>query len=274
MVKLARSVDAGAGNGIRREYEALRKLQGLFSSEEGLAALTPLACFEVAGHAAMATRWFEGKNAIYWSRTARLNELAGIYRLAGLLLRKLHDAFALEDRMRPLDAESKVVYLLDRYATRLRGHGAGSRALDVLRDTLPQVATTKLEWSWTHGDFKPENILYDGHRVAVLDTQLNVRGAVVYDIAPFLDHMLLAGRTFGNHAIRTEYALLEQEFLAGYGGLDQGKLAALRWAQLYFMLCYLGRYRSAGVVSSAYAQYKVAPLLGRLSKELQKLLGG
>jgi hypothetical protein len=56
--------------------------------------------------------------------------------------------------------------------------------------------------------------------------------------------------------------------------LDRGKLAALRWAQLYFMLCYLGRYRSAGVVSSAYAQYKVAPLLGRLSKELQKLLGG
>jgi hypothetical protein len=86
--------------------------------------------------------------------------------------------------------------------------------------------------------------------------------------------MLLAGRTFGNHAIRTGYALLEQEFLAGYGGLDRGKLAALRWAQLYFMLCYLGRYRSAGVVSSAYAQYKVAPLLGRLSKELQKLLGG
>lgn len=271
-VKLARSADRDAGDAIRREYDALRKLQGVFSPEDGLAALTPLACFEVVGHAALVTRWFEGRNAIHYGATAGSAELAAVYRSAGLLLRKLHDAFALDDRTRPLDAESKVAYLLDRYAVRLRTHQAGTRALGLLRDTIPQVATSKLGWSWTHGDFKPENILCDGHRVVVLDTQLNVRGAVVYDIAPFLNHMLLASRTLGNRAIQTEYALLEQEFLAGYGGLDKGEMAALRWAQLYFMLCYLGRYRSGGIIASAYAQYKVGPLIKPLCTGLQEAL--
>lgn len=270
MVKLARSADAGPGDGIEREYDALRRLQGLFSSGDGLAALTPLACFKVAGHAALVTRWFEGRNAIHYGRNAGSADLVIVYRSAGLLLRKLHDAFALDDRMRPLDAESKVAYLLDRYAKHLRGHRTGTRALRILRNTMSEVTVSKLEWSWTHGDFKPENILYDGQKVVILDTQLNVRGASVYDIAPFLDHTLLAGRTFGNRTIRNNYTLLEREFLAGYGGLNEGEMAALRWAQLYFMLCYLGRYRRGGIVASAYAQYKVAPLLDRLACELEK----
>jgi len=269
VVKLARSADPGTGDGIKREYDALRRLQGLFPPEDGLAVLTPLACLEMAGHAALVTLWFEGRNAIHYDRNAGSADLV-VYRSAGLLLRKLHDVFALDDRMRPLDVESKVAYLSDRYAKYLRGHRAGTGALDILRNAMPEVTTSKLEWSWTHGDFKPENILYDGQKVVVLDTQLNVRGAGIYDIAPFLDHTLLASRAFGNRMIRNHYALLEREFLAGYGGLSKGEMAALRWAQLYFMLCYLGRYRSRGVVASVYAQYKVAPLLDRLVNELRE----
>lgn len=235
--------------------------------------LTPLACLEMGSHAALVTLWFEGRNAIHFDHNAGSIDLV-VYRSAGLLLRKLHDVFALDDRMRPLDAESKMAYLSDRYAKCLRGHRTGTRALDILRDTMPKVTTSKLGWSWTHGDFKPENILYDGRKVVMLDTQLNVRGASVYDIAPFLDHTLLAGRAFGHRTIRDHYALLEREFLAGYGGLGKGEMAALRWAQLYFMLCYLGRYRSRGIVASAYAQYKVAPLLERLVNELRGSIAG
>lgn len=271
-VKLARSDEAAAENseGIKREYQAIQKLQKVLAVEKGLGTLAPLACLETGGRAIMVTRWFEGEDAIRCARSMDSAGLAVVYQSAGTLLRKLHDANANAGLRAPLDIEPKVAYLLERYGPRLEKSRAAAHALDVLRGSAPQVATAELQWSRTHGDFKPENILCDGHTVVILDTTLGVRGAVVYDIASFLDHVLLAGEAFGNREIRDHYARLERALLAGYGSLNPGEMAALRWAQLYFMLCYFGRHRSGGIFSAIYADCRIAPLLARLVLGLEQ----
>ncbi|HET8635446.1 MAG TPA: aminoglycoside phosphotransferase family protein [Acidobacteriaceae bacterium] len=271
VVKLARANHAAAENeGIRREYQALCRLQRLLALDNGLGVLTPLACMEVGGRAIMVTRWFEGEDAIRRARSMDSTELAMVYRSAGTLLRRLHDSNAEHDLAGPLDVDSKIAYLMQRYGTCLEKSRAAARALNVLRELAPGVATAKLRWSRTHGDFKPENILCDARTVVILDTTLGVRGAIVYDMASFLDHVLLAGCAFGNRRIRSDFALLERAFLTGYGALEPGSMTALRWAQLYFMLCYFGRYRSDGVFSAIYADRRVAPLLARLTMDLER----
>ena len=270
--KWAHSDNAAAENteGIRLEYQALCKLQELLAQDEGLGTLTPLACLEVGYRAVMVTRWFAGENAIRRARSVDSSELAAVYRSAGTLLRKLHDANAEHGLTGPLDVDSKIAYLVQRYEACIEKSRTAARALNVLRKLASRVATAKLRWSRTHGDFKPENILCDAHTVVILDTTLGVRGAIVYDIASFLDHVLLAGRAFGNRRIRADFALLEQAFVTGYGALDPGSMTALRWAQLYFMLCYFGRYRSGDVFSAMYANRTVAPLLARLILDLEQ----
>lgn len=255
---------------IRREYQALCRLQKLLAQEDGLGALTPLACLEVGGRAAMITRWFKGENAIRRARSVDSVGLARVYRSAGILLRKLHDANAEHDLAGPLDVESKITYVVQRYGACLEKSPVAARALDILRGKAPRIAAATLRWSRTHGDFKPENILCDAHTVVILDTTLGVRGAIVYDMASFLDHVLLAGCAFGNRRIRSNFALLEQAFLTGYGALEPGSMAALRWAQLYFMLCYFGRYRSDGIFPAVYADRRIAPLLARLTMDLEQ----
>jgi len=271
VAKLARADHGAAENeAIKREYQALCRLQKLLALDDGLGTLTPLACLEVRGRAAMVTRWFKGENAIHRARSVDSTELTAVYRSAGALLRKLHDANAEHDLTGPLDVESKIAYLVQQYGACLEKSDTAIRALNILRELAPRIAAAALRWSRTHGDFKPENILCDAHMVVILDTTLGVRGAVVYDMASFLNHVLLAGRSFGNREIRDHYALLEQAFLAGYGSLDPGEVAALRWAQLYFMLCYFGRYSTGGLLSAVYANRMVVPLLVRLTTDLEQ----
>lgn len=269
-VKLARlhGRSTCSDQNIEKEYQTLLGLQAVFPSDSPCGALTPIDYLKFDGYGAMITRRFHGDDLGRYVRSADVDELRPMYRSAGTLLRVLHDACPDGDRIQTLAVEPKLEYLNKTYGGLLRSNPKVRDAFILLHESALRIAQPAVRWTWVHGDFKPENVLYDGRSVIVLDTQLGSRGAFVYDIASFLDHVLLAGHAIGGGKILRQYQRIETEFLAGYGGLGKPEIAALRWAQLYFMLCYFGRYAKRGVFARIYADRRIGTLTQNIAGQL------
>jgi aminoglycoside phosphotransferase (APT) family kinase protein len=256
-----------AGQLIRREYETLLMLQQALQAHDGYDALTPVGYLDVGGRSAMVTRMFLGHDLQHHARTANVAALSGLFRRSGQLLRLIHDACPRAYPPRSLDVKQKLAYLAQTHGAALRRNRAAVVAWRRLEESATRVGAHKLRWAWGHGDFKPENVLYDGHTLAVFDTTLESYGAFVYDMASFLDHTWLAGFALPFPGRRRHFQELETAFLAGYGGLTSSEIAALRWAQLYFALCYFGRYSSGGMASALYARWRISPLVKSLTTQ-------
>lgn len=261
--------DARGRHELEKEFQTLRKLQEIFPPDSCHGALVAEGYLEFDGHAAMVTRLFRGKDLIRYARSVGLEELARMFHSAGAMLRSLHDGCPDGYQVRALDIKPKLAYLEEIYGHILHRNSKTRRAFTHLRASADAVALLPLRVSWAHGDFKPENVLYDGRRIILLDTKLDVRGAVVYDLASFLDHVRIAACSPGNGTLRSNGQRIEAAFLSGYGGLDAAETTALRWAQLYFMLCYFGAYRKRGFASSIYANWRLASLAEVLAMQLE-----
>lgn len=270
VAKLAplRGSRADTGQLIEREYERLLTLQSVLLPDSQCGTLTPVGHLEVDGYGAMVTRLFRGDDLIRCTRSAGVDELCQLYRRAGALLRALHDACPRVYPAQALDVGPKLAYLTKTYGAALHRSPATCSALARLQESALRTGAWRLRQTWGHGDFKPENVLYDGRKLVVLDTTLDIHGAFVYDIASFLDHLWLAGRSFYGGAIRRNFQLVETEFLAGYGKLDPQGAAALRWAQLYFALCYFGGYGKRSAALAVYARRRITPLVRTLTTQL------
>ncbi len=81
---------------------------------------------------------------------------------------------------------------------------------DQLEEEAERVDAFPLRATWSHGDFKPENVLCDGHKYVILDTQLEGSAAFVYDLASFLDHLLLAGQRVRGSGVRASISKLRK----------------------------------------------------------------
>ncbi len=250
------------------EYQVLCELQRAFPQDNQFGTLIPLGYMEFDEYGVMITRKFDGVDLVRHAFRLNTVRAQGLFRPAGHLLRKLHDSCPRGYQSQSLGVADKVAYLTERYGNELRGDPATRIMLDQLDEDAARISGFRLRATWGHGDFKSENILYDGHKYLILDTQLKGYVACVYDLASFLDHLLLAGQGVRGAGIRHHYQLAEEAFLAGYGDVDQHELAALRWAQLYFMLCYWGRYRQRGGLSGIYANWRIRPLAQTLAAQL------
>lgn len=267
VVKLA-PLDAKIRQDLEKEYQTLRKLQDIFPPDGHYGVLEACGYLQLDACAAMVTRLFRGKDLVRYARSAGPAELDRMFRSAGSLLRSLHDGCPDGYWMRPLDTEAKLAYLAETYERFLIRNSKTQGAFADLRASANAVGTPLLRTSWAHGDFKPENVLYDGRRTVLLDTRLDVRGAVVYDVASFLNHARIAASSLGSGVFRNNYQRMETAFLSGYGQLDAAETAASHWAQLYFMLCYFGAYSKRGSISRFYANWRLAPLAERLAAQL------
>lgn len=257
------------GRELEMEHQALLAMETLFPAGGVYGALTPVDYIHFGGYEALVTRLFAGDGLLYRARRAGKRELPQMFHMAGALLRKLHDSCPDETSFRPLDTESKLTHLSQVYGEQLFSAPSIFGAFIQLRGAAARMARTRVAWTWSHGDFKPENVLYDGHKIVVFDTNLNTRGAFVYDIASFLNHVRLGARIIEWGTLR-HYRQIEAAFLSGYGGLDAPQMMALRWAQLYFMLCYYGRYARRGRMARIYAQWRIGGLIRGAVKELTK----
>lgn len=252
----------------QKEYRVLCQLQTAFPQDDQFGTLLPLGYLELDGCGAMVTRKFDGMNLVRHASGLGADGARRLFRSVGLLLRKLHDSCPGGYEPRSLGVRDKIAYLARTYGAELRRDPVMRSIYDQLAEEAERVNAFPLRATWSHGDFKPENVLCDGHKYVILDTQLEGSAAFVYDLASFLDHLLLAGQRVRGSGVRCQYQQAEEDLLAGYGGVSRQELAALRWTQLYFMLCYWGRYRSRGLVRGIYANRRIRPLAQRLAARL------
>jgi len=251
-----------------REYRALCELQRTFPQDTLFGTLEPLGYLEFGDHGILITRKFDGVDLIRYASGLAAECVPGLFRPAGSLLRKLHDSFPKGYQPRSLGVEDKVEYLIQTYGVELRGDTAIRHILDQFTAEAARIGALQLRATWGHGDFKPENVLCNGQKYLILDTQLQGHSAFVYDLASFLDHLLIAGQSIRSSNIRHQYQQAEDEFLTGYGSVSEQELDALRWAQLYFMLHYWGKHRQRGLLSRVYANVKIRPLVQKLANQV------
>jgi hypothetical protein len=117
-----------------------------------------------------------------------------------------------------------------------RAAGDAARFRDLLQllvRTAPQVRELSVPASYSHGDFKPDNVLIDGRRVIAIDIARVFKAPVVYDLAHFLVHLDLHLL----HPAGWRFLLLRRRlhtaFLRGYRlSLTRSQAMALSWLAL------------------------------------------
>lgn len=248
----------------RKEYQALCKLQVSFPQDERYGTLVPLGHLEHDGCGVVITRLADGVDLTHCIRSGGTRARAAC-NSAGVWLRKLHESDA-RDQKKHVGAADKVSFLVDTYGAELCNDGKTSAAFETFVEAGTAVDEVAVPAVRQHGDFKPDNLLCHGTKYVGLDIHWRSIGAAVYDLAPFLNHLWLHQRLAGTHIAR-RYDLYESAFLSGYG--YGGEMRTLRWAQLYFALCYMGEYRARGQLIAKYARWKAWPLVRRLAMQVR-----
>jgi aminoglycoside phosphotransferase (APT) family kinase protein len=250
----------------RREYETLCALQSVFPQDEHFGTLVSLGYLESPGLGIMITRHFRGEDLARCLGSLSQRGAQEACRAAGIWLRKLHESSVPNVPAQVLDVAHKLDYLANTYGAILRRDRETWAAYRRLEQVASGIDTIRFRVVRQHGDFKPQNMLYDGTRYIGLDIQWRSVDSPIYDLAPFLNHLWLAGRGLGGPRANLHYRQRESMFLAGYGHEDDKR--AVCWAQLYFALCYLGGYRQRGRLRASYASWRVGPLVRELARQL------
>ena len=248
----------------RREYQVLCALHRRFPQDEHYGTLVPLDYLEFAGNGIVITRYFRGGDLARRLRSLDASGTREACRSAGIWLRKLHESGDSGTQTGGLAVADKLDYLASTYGDVLDADAKTRKARELLAQEAASAGRGVVRPVRLHGDFKPQNMLCDGTKYVGLDIHWGNVGAAVYDIAPFLNHLRLAGRTRADPSCEPA----EAEFMAGYG--EAVPAHALRWAQLYFALCYLGGYRAHGRLAAIHAHLRVRPLVLDLARRLQE----
>lgn len=133
-----------------------------------------------------------------------------------------------------LSTQRKLGGLADARRLETARDGVFARAAALLERHADAAAATPHPASWLHGDFKPDNVLFDGERAAGIDAQLRNVSSVVEDVAPFLNSFDLQCALPRAWRPRAQRARLVARFLEGHAGV-MGPLPPLplAWARLY-----------------------------------------
>ncbi len=253
--------------GLRDEYATLRALESAFPQDGQYSTLVPLDYLEASGLGVMLTRLFDGDGLLRHARTLDLTALESVFRRTGAWLHKLHDADGEQRPPRTLGVAEKLDDLERTYGAVLRTRVHTRDACGLLARLAPDLEQLQLRAVRLHGDCKPENVLCTATRCVGLDVHWRIIAAPVYDLAPFVNHLWLAGVGARGALAQHRCAVAEQGLLAGYG--DAGDIRTLRWAQLYFALCHWGAYRQRSGMATIYARWKLRPLVQRIVSQLQ-----
>ena len=165
---------------LENEYATLCSLSDAFSREEGGGVLQPLGYMESAGHGILVTQWFAGADLARSARRLDPDALEQSFRLAGSWLLQLHGA---DNKQRPglqLGVAQKIKHLSQTYGEVLRTSPRAQEAFKLLATTGGGLEALTTRAVRIHGDFKPQNMLYDGTRCVGLDIHWGIVGAAVY----------------------------------------------------------------------------------------------
>lgn len=254
---------------VREEYETLRALQPAFAGCARYGTLEPLGFLAVANHGVMITGLFPGEELEHHARKLNATGVYATFRSAGVWLRKLHGADGDCEVRQGLEAGRRIDYLEATYGSAFAADRKLRAACELFARVGRDADSLSADGVRMHGDFKPSNMLCNATRYVGLDIQRKTTSAAVYDLAPFVDHLWLANLGGIGARARRRHELAETAFLAGFGGT--GDMRALRWAQLYFALCYWGGYRQRGALGAGIARWKMLPLVEKTAAQLRAL---
>jgi tRNA A-37 threonylcarbamoyl transferase component Bud32 len=230
---LERSPDPAAA---RQQYEALARVGERWQPVDGLQCVQPYALFE--DQALVVMEWVRGRpltEVLLGFRTS-IREAEQLAARAGEWLSAFHRA----ERLPPqaLDVEEKRTFLDGMGDWKPAGNAVFREAAAMLRGAARAAGSAVLPHSWIHGDFKLDNLLFDGGRMTGIDVQLRHSNAVVYDVGSFLNHMEMCCLDPRNPWRIPHRDRLVAGFLRGYQR-DAQPLAALplAWCRLYQLLC-------------------------------------
>lgn len=271
MAKVAAGV-AATTDLLKAEYATLRALQPAFASQPRFGVLEPVGYVAANGYKVMVTRLFTGANLRTYIGTLDAAGIAAAAAAAAGWLRILHDSLGDRAEGAP-ETRNKLDYLTRTYGGVLL-RDAGTRGMvERLRAHAPAVERTRLAIVPIHGDFTPENVLCDGRKYVGVDIHLRSNAVAAYDLAPFLNHLWIAGEKTHHAVLRRQYPQAEAAFLESYGVRTHAEKHVLAWAESYYALCQMGGYRRRGWPASWYGGWKIGPLARLRSLELERFAG-
>lgn len=251
---------------VQREFRTLSMLKTAFVQDERYGTVSPVEWID----GIMVTRWFAGPDLQRYVRGLDDEAALDAYRGAGAWLRRLHDSRPEGYSVQTVNVGDKLDTLADRYGRMLHDGRDVQISWEALQRHADQAGRQAVRATWSHGDFKPENLLCDRRKYVGLDIHLQFDAPVVFDIASFLDHAWLNAQTLFPRVGRCDFQQLENAFLDGYGDLGEHGLVALHWAELYFALSYLGRDLERRTLQRWHAKWRTGRLVRTLADQLNE----
>lgn len=252
---------------LEREHGALSELQSVYQQDSRFKTAVPIDFLAEEAYAILVTRFYPGNTAARYIRAGDPQDIAQLCLTAGEWVRRLHTCSPATPAYGQLGVVDKLAYVHAHFGSAMPRDRVLRDGYTALEHGATALSATELPFSRQHGDCKPENFIYDGTHMVGLDIRWEIVGPTVYDVAQFLDNAWLsARRPLRLPAVPRLYPRAEAAFLHGYGGADDE--LGLRWAQLYFALCYLGRAHQRKWPVRAYARYETHPLVKWLTRQV------
>jgi aminoglycoside phosphotransferase (APT) family kinase protein len=218
-----------------REFKALATLSSipLNAGDQPIAPLPIVLCRE---HAAYAMTWVPGRPAteLVLSRHTTDDGAAALGQASGAWLRRFHALRTLPER--ESDFESKVEFVNEIVKSTPKPDPLLRHASERLVAYAEAASAVRMPASWVHGDMKSDNLLVDGERVTGLDVQLVHENTVVYDLAPFLNHLYLLRWTPRGVLQPRKLESMTEGFVRAYSPETKRWGLPIAWLRAYLLL--------------------------------------
>lgn len=249
-----------------REFNALRRIRMAAALDRAIPAPVPLALCRDQGVYAMS--WAGGISATQAILASADSEQATRLGMAtGTWLRNFHSLHMLPRRCNDFDGKLRV--MREARARMQRRDALVDRTIDALAATAATATSVELPASWIHGDMKSDNLLVDGQHVVGLDLQLIDENTVVYDLAPFLNHLYLLAWSARGLVRRNELRLMSAHFLATYSAETAAWALPLAWLRAYLLVQIVASPSRAGRLRTRFARWPVARELTNVVNTLE-----
>lgn len=209
---------------LSAEYNCLGATYEFFKDQPKCAAVRPIAFVPECRAIVTAEVPGEGLKDLVVKRTQRLSgrpveDIRNAIFLCGQWLRDFHQNIHSGTQF---EMEAVTIYVTQRLelleAGALIPETVGARLRERLEDIERGIGPS-LQQVQLHNDFIPGNVLFDGHKICVLDFSWVGRGCKYFDIVAFwLELQRLSEMP---HYSTTKVEHLQNAFLNGYGGISE-----------------------------------------------------
>jgi hypothetical protein len=223
------------GDSAAQQFEALRRVADAMQSDGRYTVPRPYLLDRE--RALLAIEWIDGvtMTASIASWRCGASVAHGLIAQAGNWLRHFHRAHPLSDGS--LDVAEKLRHLSEYEGCALAQERVFAQGLAELRRSAAAAASINLKRSWIHGDFKTDNLIVSGRRIVGIDVQIRHENTVVYDLAPFINHLELAFCHPTVWRLARARTRLITAFVDAYSeGKPDRVWLPLTWTRLYMML--------------------------------------